>query len=411
MTTVAAPAAPLAGVPLSGVPLPGVPGTPNPRRLLWLILPLVALALAAAWLLSGDRLDSFRNGAPPVEGLTFERTILDGDGIHLRLRAGGSEPMAIAQVLVDDAFWTFTQDPPGPLDRLATAWLHIPYPWVLGEAHVVKVLTSTGTPFEADIAVAVATPTAAANQLVPMAVLGIFVGVVPITIGLLFYPALRGMSGRGLAFVLALTIGLLVFLLIDTLEAALELAAAASPAFQGPALVLLVAAAATLLLFAVGRRGGAPSGIALATYIAIGIGLHNFGEGMAIGAAFAAGAAGLGTFLVLGFTLHNVTEGIGIAAPMVGARPRLVTFVGLALLAGAPAIVGIWLGSFTYAPQWAAIALAIGAGAILQVIVEVGGYLARRNRADGRPWLDLVTLAGLILGVGVMYATALLVSV
>jgi zinc transporter ZupT len=79
-------------------------------------------------------------------------------------------------------------------------------------------------------------------------------------------------------------------------------------------------------------------GLALATYIALGIGRHNLGEGLAIGAAFAAGVAGLGVFLVLGFTLHNVTEGIGIAAPLTGARPSLLAFAGLALLAGGPAI-------------------------------------------------------------------------
>jgi zinc transporter ZupT len=144
--------------------------------------------------------------------------------------------------------------------------------------------------------------------------------------------------------------------------------------------------------------------------MALGIGLHNLGEGLAVGAAFAAGAAGLGTFLVLGFTLHNVTEGIGIAAPLVGSRPSLATFAGLALLAGGPAIVGIWLGSLTYAPHWSALALAIGAGAILQVIVEVGAYLIRK--AD-RPaaWLTPSTIGGLVAGVGVMYATAMLVKV
>jgi zinc transporter ZupT len=176
-------------------------------------------------------------------------------------------------------------------------------------------------------------------------------------------------------------------------------------------MVLLAAAAAFLLLFAVGRRHGTPTGLALATYMAIGIGLHNLGEGLAIGAAFAAGAAGLGTFLVLGFTLHNITEGIGIAAPLVDTRPTLAGFVGLALLAGAPAIVGIWLGSMSYAPHWAALALAVGAGAILQVVVEVGAYLLRSASRQGAAWLTPSTIGGLVAGIGVMYATAMLVKV
>ena len=104
-------------------------------NLLWIALPLAVLAVAIAWLLSSDPLSGFRNGAPPVENLTFERTILGNDGIRILVRAGGSEPMTIAQVQVDDAYWQFTQDPPGPIARGSTAWISLPYPWVLGEAH------------------------------------------------------------------------------------------------------------------------------------------------------------------------------------------------------------------------------------------------------------------------------------
>ncbi|HEX2136053.1 MAG TPA: metal transporter, partial [Microvirga sp.] len=340
----------------------------------WIVVPLLLFGVAAAWLVIADPLRAFGNGAPPVEKLTFERRILDHTGIHLLVRAGGSEPMTIAQVQVDDAYWTFTQDPPGELGRLSTAWVHVPFPWVLGEAHVVKVVSRTGTTFDHEIPVAVPTPQAQANQLVPQALLGAFVGILPVAIGLMFYPVLRGVGRDGMSFLLALTIGLLAFLFLDSFEDALELSDEAAAAFQGPIMVVLAAAASFAVLWLVGRRRGAPTGLALATYIALGIGLHNLGEGLAIGAAFAAGAAGLGSFLVLGFTLHNITEGIGIAAPLVKARPPLSAFAGLALLAGAPAIFGMWLGSLAHSPHWSALALAVGAGAILQVIVEVGAY-------------------------------------
>lgn len=189
------------------------------------------------------------------------------------------------------------------------------------------------------------------------------------------------------------------------------MAGKAADAFQGTAMVLLAAAVTFLVLIVVGRRRGAPSGLVLATYIALGIGLHNFGEGLAIGAAFAAGIAGLGTFLVLGFTLHNVTEGIGIVAPLVDKQPRLWMFGALALLAGAPAIPGIWLGSLSFGPHWSALALAIGAGAILQVVVEVGAYLARHAERTGASWLSAATLAGLAAGLGIMYFSAMLVKI
>jgi len=379
-------------------------------QLIWIALPFFLLGLAAAWLFIGDPLRVFDTGAPPVEKLTFERRILDENGIHLKVRAGGSEPMTIAQVQVDEAYWTFAQDPPGDLARVASTWIHIPYPWVLGEAHKVKVVTKTGTTFEHEIVVAVATPKPHLNQMRPQALVGAFVGILPVAIGLMFYPALRRLGRDGINFIMALTVGLLVFLLVDTMKEAFEIAGRAAAAFQGHVMVALVALMSFLGLLAFGRRRGAPSGLALATYIALGIGLHNLGEGLSIGAAFATGAASLGTFLVLGFTLHNITEGVGIAAPILKSRPSLIVFVGLALLAGAPAILGMWLGSLALTPQWASLALAIGAGAILQVILEVSAYVLR-ERAAAVQALTPGIFGGLTLGLAVMYGTAMLVKV
>ena len=148
----------------------------------------------------------------------------------------------------------------------------------------------------------------------------------------------------------------------------------------------------------------------MAYRIALGIGLHNLGEGLAIGAAFASGSAALGTFLVIGFTLHNITEGIGIAAPIARERPRLWHFVGLAALAGLPAVLGVWIGGFAYNNLAAALFLALGAGAIAQVVYEVGRLIARQSREDGSPALSGATFGGLAAGIAIMYATALLVA-
>ncbi|MCK5749703.1 MAG: metal transporter [Oricola sp.] len=378
---------------------------------IWLLLPVAVLALTVALVISFNPLRGFDNGAPPVENLTFERTVLSADGIDILVRAGGSEPMTIAQVLVDDAYWEFTQDPSGRLARGKNAWIHLPYPWVLGEKHVVKAITNTGATFEHEIGVAVPTPIASGRSFASQAILGILVGIVPVAIGLMFYPALRVIGRGGMNFLLAMTVGLLVFLLVDAAGEALEFASEAAAIFQGQVMVVLAAAASFLFLMAVGRREGTPAGLTLATFIALGIGLHNLGEGLAIGAAFASGAAGLGTFLVLGFTMHNITEGIGIAAPMLKARPALWMFAALTLLAGGPAVLGLWLGSLAYAPQWSALALAIGAGAILQVVVEVFAYLMR---SDGRGTAALASwpvLTGIAFGVAFMYATAMLVKI
>lgn len=377
----------------------------------WLALPLLALAAALAWIVTTDPMRGFNAGAPPVEALTFERTILDDSGMHFQVRAGGSEPMTIAQMQVDDAYWLFTQDPPGEIARGATAWIHIPYPWVLGEAHMVVALTNTGTAFEHEIAVAIPTPKASPGQLIPQAIVGMIVGILPVAIGLMFYPALRGVGRGGMNFLLALTVGLLAFLLIDMSEDALELAAESAALFQGPAMFILAAGASFLLLMAIGRWRGTPTGLALSFFIALGIGLHNLGEGLAIGAAFAAGSAGLGTFLVIGFAIHNITEGIGIAAPILKGKPPLWSFLALTLVAGFPAVIGLWLGSLATAPQWSSLALAVGAGAILQVIVEVSAYLMRSNERKPAIVLSPPVIAGLIAGIGFMYVTAAFVKI
>jgi|TARA_R110000868_G_scaffold141256_6_gene357630 ZIP family zinc transporter len=383
---------------------------PNRLMLLWLLVPLAILGIAIAWIASADPLRSFNNGAPPVEAFTYERTILDGNGMRVLVRAGGSEPMTVAQVQVDDAYWSFTQHPPGPIARGSTVWLSIPYPWVLGEAHAINIVTNTGATFLHEIPVAVPTPVPTQSLLWQQALVGLIVGVLPVAIGLLCYPAMRGVGAAGMNFVLALTVGLLAFLLVDMTLEALEISAASAALFQGPLLVLLAGSASFMLLMAIGRWRGAPAGLALSFYIALGIGLHNFGEGLAIGAAFAAGSAGLGTFLVLGFAVHNVTEGIGIAAPILKAKPPLWSFAALTLLAGAPAVVGLWIGSLAYAPQWTALFLGIGAGAIAQVIVEVTLYMTRTGKGRGT-LLSIPVICGFLVGVAFMYVTAAVIKV
>ena len=374
--------------------------------------PLAALLLLVAVFFAYEPLRKPFGGAPPpVEVLTVERTVLDENGIALKVRADGTEPMSVAQVQVDGAYWQFAQEPPGTLPRLASAWIRIPYPWVEGETHKILLVTRTGLTFEHEIEVAWPTPKVGMTEIGRLTLGGLFVGVLPVALGMLFYPALRSGGALTFRFALALTIGLLAFLLVDMLEEALEMAERAAPGFNSALLVWMVAGLSCLLLFGLARLGGAPlAGVRLATSIALAIGLHNLGEGLAIGSAFASGAAALGGYLLLGFTLHNVTEGIGIVAPLLDRRPGLLLLAALACLAGLPAVLGMWLGAFAFSSHWAAIALAVGAGAILQVMIEVGLLLKRDligNVGSGYP----ITFAGLVTGVAIMYVTALLVPV
>ncbi len=351
--------------------------------------------------------------APPIEELTIQRIELPQAGlIRLNLVNGGVDPVTVSQLMIDDAIWAFDIQPDATIGRLRRATIEIPYPWVEGEAHEVVLVSSTGVTFDAEIEVATLTPQATAGWFWRLGLLGFYLGVIPVALGLATYPFLRGLGSRGIDFLLALTVGLLVFLAIDTLTEALELASRVPEAFHTSILVWIAALATVLGLLAVTERrrarGGALSPLAIATLIAFGIGLHNLGEGLAVGAALATGAVGLGTFLVVGVTLHNITEGIGIAAPLLRGKPRIPNFVGLALLAGGPAILGTWIGGFVFSPFWGALALAVGTGAILQVVYEVSRLVARAETGRAGLWRGEV-LAGAAAGVLVMYATALIV--
>jgi hypothetical protein len=261
------------------------------------------------------------------------------------------------------------------------------------------------------VEVAVESPTAGGPTIAAYALLGIYVGVIPVLLGMAWFPFMRHIDRRWVNAILALTVGLLVFLFVDTVLEALEMAAELPGVFQGVPVVIFGTLLSLGILMAVGQRRGKSTPLSVATLIALGIGLHNFGEGLAIGAAFASGAAALGSFLVIGFTLHNITEGVGIAAPLTRAeRPKVKTFFLLALLAGGPAILGTWIGGLAFSPFLAVLFLSLGAGAILQVIYEVGKMLLRDAERQGLPAVSWVNFAALTAGVLIMYVTAFLVK-
>ena len=355
---------------------------------------------------------------PPIETLNIQRVTLPRPGlIEVEVLNDGPDEISIAQVLVDDAYWEFTTDHQGPLDRLDSATLSIPYPWVQDEAHMIQILTSTGVIFQAEIPVAFESPKADRGSVLRFALVGIYVGVIPVALGLLWYPLLTRLGRRGMAFILALTVGLLAFLVADMWEEARETALSVAGAFAAPVMIPVLALLTTALLVTVGnalrsraRDGSEAGGLRVAYQIAVGIGLHNLGEGLAIGSAFALGETALGVFLIVGFTLHNVTEGIGIAAPVVREHPGLPHFVALAAVAGGPAIIGTWIGAFTYSAFWTTIFLAVGIGAILQVIWEVGRLIQRSQAKAGEPLFTWNTFGGVAVGIAVMYGTALLVT-
>ena len=397
---------------------PNAPAPPARRRVpAWVLglVPLLLIAIALASFLALDGPGIGDRVGPPVEELAVEKTSLRPGRIDVTVRNDGADAVTIAQAQVNDAFVQFS-GAERPLGRLGTATVRLQQPWVEGEAYSVVLLTSTGATIAHEIPAAFATPENDTGFFGLMALLGIYVGVIPVALGMLWLPWLRRVPPAWMRGLMALTIGLLVFLAIDATLEGFELADGGSQAFGGRALVLIGAAVSFLLLtgvseYVAGRRRRAASkgasGGTLALLVAIGIGLHNLGEGVAIGAAYSTGALALGAFLVVGFALHNTTAGLAVVAPIADDGPTLGRLASLGLIAGAPAILGAWIGAAAFNSSVAAFLFGFGAGAIVQVIVQLVPTL---RDDDGRS-LHPVAVGGMLAGLALMFATGLLVSV
>ncbi len=376
------------------------------------LVPLILLGIIAALIVTTEGGLSELSG-PPVEQISIQQIILPEPGrIVVQVVNDGPQDVTIPQVLVDEAYWQFMAEPSTTIPRFGQATFTISYPWVQEEAHEVVLITELGGTFASEIAVAVETPEPSVDLFSRFGLVGLYVGIVPIFLGMLWYPFMKRLGTQGMNFVLSLTIGLLVFLAVGTWLDAQEFASELPQFWQGVPMVIFIALISLGMLIAVGslQHGQNSTPLSISYRIALGIGLHNFGEGLAIGAAFALGEAALGTFLILGFTLHNITEGVGIAAPIVRKNPGLQHFALLLLLAGGPAILGTWIGGFAFSPILATIFLAIGVGAILQVVWEVGKLIAQDSTRMGLPIINWVNLSGVTVGIAIMYFTAFLVK-
>jgi len=358
-----------------------------------------------------DPLRRFHPDFRPAERLAIERIQVTERGFAAKVRAESPEPVTIAQLQIDGAFWVFSQEPTGPLTRAETAWVRVDFPWVAGETHQLRLITGTGVVVEDTVEVALPSPSPSWRLLVDYTLLGICVGFAPVALGMLFFPIVRTLPGAGLEFLLSLTIGLLVYLWVDMTLEGLTFADRSSAIFRSGTLVWIPMALTFAALAAMsGSSSKEATGARVAVLVALGVGLHNLGEGLAIGAALAHNEISLGAFLVAGFALHNLTEGVGVVAPLARERGSWVLLAGLALLAGLPAVPGIWAGAFFLSPHWAAIFFGIGAGAVAQVVVEIDRFMNARVRGKSGTRFSSASVAGYGAGAAIMYATALLVA-
>lgn len=349
----------------------------------------------------------------PIESVTIDRTVLTPGAIELQLQNTSPQEITLAQINVNEAIVPFHVVPSATIPRLASATVTIPYPWVEANPYVIKIFSANAVPFETTIGAAAETQFVQGQTLLSFTLIGLYVGVIPVFLGIFWYPALRRLGARAFAFLMAVTIGLLIYLGIDATSEALEAANGVGGPFQGVGLVGLGIVGTFLLLEAISMRQSAlgrsesEQRLSVAFMIAVGIGLHNLGEGLAIGASYSIGAAALGAFLVIGFIIQNITEGLGIIAPIVKDKPQWLNLVILGFIGGAPAIVGAWIGGLFYSPVLAVLFLSIGAGAVFQVAYQISKLVMRDNTKRPMPF---TLFAGVLSGMAMLYITGLLIK-
>jgi zinc transporter ZupT len=314
---------------------------------------------------------------------------------------------------VNDRIQPAAVEPDKHLERFETAVVKIPFSWNNGEPYTIGLTTQEGIRFEKSVEAAAPALEPNLDTMGFLLLIGTYVGVIPILIGLMWLPFIKKISNQKYIFFLALTVGLLLFLGIDAIVEALEVSSEnLAGVFHGPLLIAITVLISLFGLYYAGERLTKKSSLtklanpySIALMVSIGIGLHNLGEGLAIGAAIGLGQVALSTFLIIGFALHNTTEGIAIVAPVAKEKTFVRKIIGLGLIAGTPAIFGTWIGGFAYSPFTSIVFLSIGAGAIFQVVIVISKWL----REYDKNFSSTPVVAGIAIGMLIMYLTGMLV--
>jgi len=375
------------------------------------IIPFGFLVLMMIYIFGpGSGLLDFGVSLPEI---TIERIDFVDSEIQTTVRNTGHISVEIVMADINDRIQPAAIEPDRFLDRYETALVRIPYEWNEGEPYTIGVTTEDGTRFEKQVKSAAFTLKPSLELVGFFAIIGTYVGIIPVMIGLLWLPFIKRLSRNKYNFFLAITVGLLLFLGIDSVEEALQVSKEnLADSFNGVLLVATVLVVSFLGLYYSGEmlikkaeKSSFTKPVAIGLMIAIGIGLHNFGEGLAIGAAVGLGQVALSTFLIVGFALHNTTEGLAIAAPMAKEKHIIRKLAIMGIIAGSPVIFGTWLGGFAYSPFAAVVFLSIGAGAIFQVVIIIIKWLQEEDKS----LTSAAVISGISVGLLIMYLTSILI--
>ena len=385
--------------------------TSKPVLAISAIGPIILLAIVIAFLLGPA--STFLQFGVILPEVSIEKVEFIENEIQATVRNTGTIDVNVVVADVNDRIQPAAIEPDSSLKRFETALVRIPFDWNEAQPYEIGVTIDDGTRFTTEVDAAFASLEPNVDLFVFLGMIGFLIGVVPIMIGLLWYPFIKKLGKNAFNFFLAFTMGLLIFLGIDAILEASEISEKhLSPIFNGELLIATVVILSFLSLYGVGQKlikthnlSSLSKGLVISLMIAIGIGLHNLGEGLAVGAAIALGEVALSTFLIIGFAMHNTTEGLAIAAPLTNSKAKIAKMVGLGLIAGTPAIFGCWIGGFSFSPLFTLVFLAIGAGAIFQVVISIFQYM--KEKSDLLSNTSIFT--GISTGLIVMYLTSVII--
>lgn len=378
------------------------------------VIPFVFLILLIAYIF-GPGSDLLDFGVPLPE-ITMEQVNFLDSEIQITVRNTGPIPVEVVMADVNDRIQPAAVEPDRSLERYESALVRIPFEWNVAQPYIIGLTVGDGTRFEKEIEAAAPALEPSLELVGFFAIIGTYVGIIPVVIGLLWLPFIKKISKNKYHFFLALTAGLLLFLGLGATIEALEISKEnLASSFNGALLVATIVVLSFFGLYYVGEKlvkraeigsSKLSKPLAVALMISISIGLHNFGEGLAIGAAVGFGAIALSKFLIVGFTLQNTSEGIAIAAPLAKGRPSIVRLISLVLIAGVPTIFGAWIGGFLYSPFSTVVFLSIGVGAVFQVMITILKWI--REEGD-KQFSSAAVVSGFTMGMLIMYLTSILV--
>ena len=382
----------------------------KPKIAISAIAPIVLLAILILFLLGPA--STFLQFGIVLPEISIEKVEFIENEIQATVRNTGPVGVNVVVADVNDRIQPAAIEPDIHLERFETGLVRIPYDWNEGQPYTIGLTIDDGTRFEKQVDAASASLEPNSELFVFLGIIGLLIGVVPIMIGLLWYPFIKKLGKNAFNFFLAFTIGLLLFLGLDAIEEAFEISDThLAPVFNGELLIATVVILSFLGLYGIGNLlikrsefSKLSKGLAISLMVAVGIGLHNLGEGLAVGAAIAFGEVALSTFLIIGFAMHNTTEGLAIAAPLTRTKSVIGKMVGFGLIAGIPAIFGTWIGGFSFSPFFTIIFLSIGAGAIFQVVWSIFKFMKESDSFS-----SISIICGIASGLVVMYLTSILI--